>query len=399
MVKPAWLALAAVLAIGTALRFAHHLDVDSRSPDEQTYTDYATQIADYGIGAFPVVFADYASAGDLWTYPAPTRVGQILLMAAAMRLEKARDARTGADISLAASVLVMALVAWIGASSFDPWAGVAAAAFLAVSVTELGIARRAWTDSMAGLMSTLLVAITCVIARPENRKRSALYVLFLAVGCAAMLVKESLAVYYGVCGLWLTASLAFQDKSWKGAAALAMGGVASVAAALGIVRLLCGDAAIFAAIVPTPGNWLLPHPNSWTAENYTGTWYEFFAALFKIGPITAIMAVAGAFFLPRERRAMGGILAAVAGVCLFFVTFAPALKCLRLLSPADGCFALLAGIGLTTLARKLPARAGVTLAAAALAVECICNYRTFTAVVVDTGMEDLAMSGLRFWLR
>ena len=416
-----WLVLAAVLAIGTVLRVAHHFDVESRSPDEQTYTDYAANVANYGLGAFPVIFSDYEAAGDIWTYPAPTRVGEILLTAAVMRMERVRDERAGesgggvrldgagADLSLAASIFALFLTAWIGVRFFDPWVAVAATAFLACSVPELGIARRAWTDSLVGGTSLLLVAITCVISKPENRRRTRLYLLFLAMGCGALLVKESLALYYGICGLWLTAMLWFQEKSAKGMALLAAGGIASVALALLIVRVLCGNAETFAALLPHPGNWLLPHPNSWTAENYTGPWYEFFGLLVRVGPLTAAMALAGfiAIAAGRAQRTSAALLVAtISAICVAFLAFAPALQCLRLISPADGCYALLAAVGLTTIVAEARARissagyrAIVALAVLAMAVEGVCNYRTYTAAVVGSGMEDLAISGFRFWLR
>jgi hypothetical protein len=405
----AWLTLTAVLAMGTALRVAHHFDVDSRSPDEQTYTDYAAKVANYGMGAFPVIFADYEAAGDIWTYPAPTRVGEILLTAAVMRVERIRDEQAGANLSLAASVLALFVTAWIGVRFFDPWVGVVATAFLVCSLPELGIARRAWTDSMVGASSLLLVAITCLISLPENRRRTRLYLLFLAIGCGALLVKESLALYYGICGLWLTAMLWFQEKSLKGAVLLAVGGAASVAVALLIVRILCGNSGTFAVLLPHPGNWLLPNPNSWTADNYTGPWYEFFGLLWKVGPLTAAMALAGliAIVTGRVKRTLPTqTVAAISVICVALLAFAPALQCLRLISPADGCYALLAAVGLTTLMAEARARmsgfgyrAVVAAALLAMVVEGVCNYRTYTAVVVDTGMEDLAMAGFRFWLR
>jgi hypothetical protein len=312
-------------------------------------------------------------------------------------------------LSLAASIVALFVTAWIGVRFFDPWTAVAAAAFLAFSLPELGIARRAWTDSLVGAASVSLVAITGVISLPENRRRIKLYLLFLAMGCFALLVKESLALYYGICGLWLTGMLWFQEKSVKGAAMLAAGGALSVALALLIVRLLCGSSETFAVLLPTPGNWLLPHPESWTASNYTGPWYGFFGLLGKVGPLTAVMALAGllGIVLGRAQRSAAAlIVAAISATCVAFLAFAPALQCLRLLSPADGCYALLAALGLTTLLAEartrmssMGYRAVVALAVVAMAVESVCNYRTYTAVVVGTGMEDLAISGLRFWLK
>jgi hypothetical protein len=194
-----------------------------------------------------------------------------------------------------------------------------------------------------------------------------------------------------------------------------------VAMALLALLVLCGSPATLVALLPHPSYWLLLHPKSWTDLNYTGPWYQFFGLLWNVGPITAAMALAGliAIALGKVERTparessgklrLDGpalVVAAIAGIHVAFLSFGPALQCLRLMSPADGCYALLAAVGLTTLlaiARDKLSRFGyqaiVALAVLAVAIEGLCNYRVYTGVVVNSGMEDLAVSGFRYWLR
>src|SRR5205085_25274 len=85
--------------------------------------------------------------------------------------------------------------------------------------------------------------------------------------------------------------------------------------------------------------------------------------------------------------------------------FGPALMTLRRLGPVDGPYSLLAAFGLWTLishARRLlsPGEypALLSLAVLAVIVEGVRNFGTYESVVVRSGMEDLALSGFRYWL-
>ena len=98
------------------------------------------------------IYAEYERNADAWSYPSPTRIGHLVFVAAWMKISNVRDERAGADVSLAFSCMSLLLVAWIGVRFFNPAIALAAVAFLASSVAELGMARRAWQDSAFGFL-------------------------------------------------------------------------------------------------------------------------------------------------------------------------------------------------------------------------------------------------------
>jgi hypothetical protein len=89
------------------------------------------------------------------------------------------------------------------------------------------------------------------------------------------------------------------------------------------------------------------------------------------------------------------------GFCAF-AAFVPNFQYLRIVSPADGCYCLLAGLGLWSLLslvrRVLPVadyRALLVLVVAGTVVAAARDYRTFRSIVVNTGMQDLAVRMIR----
>ena len=95
----------------------------------------------------------------------------------------------------------------------------------------------------------------------------------------------------------------------------------------------------------------------------------------------------------------------VACMTIGFFAFAsvfPGMQCLRYVSPAYGPFALLAGLGLWCLLalarRAVPSadyRLLVVLAVVGVVIGGARDYRTFTSVVVDSGMKDLSVTEIR----
>ena len=85
-----------------------------------------------------------------------------------------------------------------------------------------------------------------------------------------------------------------------------------------------------------------------------------------------------------------------------FASVFPGMQCLRYISPAYGPFALLAGLGLWCLfalaSRTMPRtvyRLLVALAIVGVLIGGARDYRTFTSVVVDSGMKDLSVTEIR----
>jgi 4-amino-4-deoxy-L-arabinose transferase-like glycosyltransferase len=402
-------ALTVILGAGIWLRCQHMTDVLSRSPDERTYTVYAARLADEGFGVYRELFTNYDLNPSSWVYPSPNRFGHVLLFAAMMKITGNRDGRAGAAVSWIFSIFSLLLVAWIGIRFFNPAVGLLAAAFLAFSFGELGMARRAWQDTTFGFCGLLLVYLTCEITAAPRRK--ILYAAFFVVGTFAFLTKETAFLCFGLCGLWLAVILLFHERSWKLLIGLLLGGLGSLLLAFAVLAALAGRASLVLASVDhvthSPG-W------EWLKTYCSGPWYQFFYLLWIVGPLTAVMAAVGAVVAmfgraPQIRRFSGLRDVRAAGMTVIMTlgfiglaAFVPNLQYLRIISPSDGTYCLLAAIGLwylVALARHaLPGfpRHGITgLAILAVVLAGLRDYDAFTKVVAASGMEELAVSGIR----
>jgi 4-amino-4-deoxy-L-arabinose transferase-like glycosyltransferase len=411
-----WSLLAVIIAVGVALRCNHLEDVTSRSPDEKIYTDFARRIADQGLGIIPVLFDDYVSHKEQWDYPAPTRISYPILVAAVMKVAGWRDARPGVLVSAVSSCLSLVLVAWIGVRFFNPWVALAAVTFLAFSVSELGTARRAWQDSSFGLFSLGLVYATCEMIR--NRRSILWFVAFLAIGVLLLLTKQTAVLAYGLCGLWVIWLLLVEERCWKCASALVVAGLASVALSLALLSLLAGGLGVALSALDHsvhPGDKALSYMTSVTV----GPWYQFFDLVWITGPFTAAMAVVGIAVVVLGSRAhfgeggvgqLGDLRAAGCTVVMMlgfaaFAGFFPYMQNLRYVTPANGAYCLIAGVGLCyllDLSRQLPTldRSVALLAAVGItAISLVGDYNTFTSVVVRSGILDLPVGPIRQLLR
>jgi 4-amino-4-deoxy-L-arabinose transferase-like glycosyltransferase len=408
-----WIALAAAIAVGCALRLVHFDDVASRSPDERFYTEFARQLADRGLAGMHSIYAEYESDPVRWNYPSPTRIGHLVFVAAVMKISDVKDEQAGAAVSLAFGCMSLFLLAWIGVRFFNAWIAVAAVAFLDTSVGELGMARRAWQDSPFGFFGLFGVYLTCEIVR--NPRRLWLYPAFLAAGALNLLTKQTGVISYGVCALWLLGYLIFRLKWWRGAILLALGGIASIGVTIGLWGILAGDTSVALSAL----NHSL-HPTAiglgYLESCCTGPWYQFFYLLWIVGPLPAALAFFGVAVSLFPQRLLQRIAATstiaepncasvAAWMTIGFFGFSslyPGMQCLRYVSPANGCFALLAGLGfwyLLALARGAMGRADhrllVMLAVLGMVIAGARDYRTFTSVVVRSQMNDLAVRDIR----
>ena len=392
-----WLALAAVVGAGIALRSVHMTDVTSRSPDERFYTLYASQTADSGLLAYRKLFSDYDSSPVAWPFPAPTRFGFAFLSAGVMKVTGIRDARAGAAVSCVCSCLSLVLVAWMGLRFFNHWVALAGTAFMASCFGELGTARRAWQDSTFGFFGLLLIWLTCEITRAP--RRAGLYLAFFAAGTYSILIKESSLLSYGLCLVWILVLAAIRERSLRLSVLVVTGGVASAAISLLLWSALAGSQHLALSV--------LRHELAFAAGpyahvNYSGPWYQFFYLLWLVGPSTAAMAAVGAFVTSSEREwPAARVLLLITSAFVLFASFVPDFQQLRIMSPANGAYSLLAGLGLCRLVSMArawlgnPARLAPAIAATYVLASGVGDYTTFTSVVVRSGMEDLAVKGIR----
>ena len=402
------LAVAAILFTCILLRSRHMTDVLTRSPDERTYTGNAALLADEGFGVYRQLFANYDASPDRWIYPSPTRFGHVLLFAAVMRATGVRDGRAGAATSWLFSVLSVALVAWMGLRFFHPAVALFAAALMACSFGELGMARRAWQDATFGFCGLLMTCLACEICRSPGRK--GLYLALLAAGAFSLLTKETSVLSYGLVLLWL-AGVAVWESRWRRLFGVVATGAASLALAVAVWVALAGDArtALESVVHSTRSA-----SGQWAQQYCSGPWYQFPYLLWIVGPLTAAAALAGAgialslgwakvssHLAIADHRA-AGLAAFVTLGFVCFASFVPHLQYLRIVSPAAGSYCLLAGVGLwflLSMAHRLMGKFGQYAAALALGVAILVagihDYRSFTNVVVRSGMEELSVFGIR----
>ena len=404
---PTTLGLVAILLASILLRAQHMTDVLTRSPDERTYTANAALLADEGFGVYRQLFANYDARPDQWIYPSPTRFGHVLLFAGMMRATGVRDGRAGAATSWLFSVLSVALVAWMGLRFFHPAVALFAAALMACSFGELGMARRAWQDATFGFSGLLMTYLACEICRS---RRKGLYVALLAAGAFSLLTKEMSVLSYGLVLLWL-AGMAVWESRWRRVFGVVATGAASLAVAVAVWVALAGDARTALESVEHSTR---SAAGQWAQQYCSGPWYQFPYLLWIVGPLTAAAALAGAgvvlslgqskfsnHLAIADRRA-AGLAAFVTLGFVSFASFVPHLQYLRIMSPAAGSYSLLAGVGLwflLSIAHRSLGRFAQYAAALAVGVGILAagihDYRSFTNVVVRSGMEELSVFGIR----
>lgn len=401
------LVLAAVV-LALVLRALHVTATPSRSPDERLYTFWAQEIAQGGLGAYAGIFDRYLADSAQWIYPSPTRVLHVALFAAVMKLTGSTSAQAGAAVSFALAIGSVALVAWIGSRFFNRLVGVLAAVFLATYVVELEFARRAWGESTGAFVALLSLAAACRLAGAPQRLCSR--VSFILAGVLCALTKETAILAHGLYVAWLMLDR-LKARDTRSAASLALGGIASLLGAFGVLTLLAGDANhVLAGWLHVFGNGL--GSNAWGAQNASGPWYQFVALLWVLAPFTASMAALGglgAALLSPSAAAFQGLVPGarsrarlLLSSSLVFIAacaFGPNLQYLRIMAPANPAYCLLAALGVRGLliagdnygrGRAYPAL--LLVLPAVLALSGARDYGLYRDVVVGSGMQDMTAS-------
>lgn len=296
--------LVAALLFGVSFRVRWH-HVNTWTPDELAYNLYAMRVADGGLRVLPRVFADYHQ-WRFWRYPAPTRLLTALVFAVPMAIDGDYTPRSGALMSFLISIASMILVARIGYRIFGPWVGVLGAWFMACSFTELGLARRAWSDGLAGLCSLLMVWMACesqsclpstVIDWQALFHRRARwhhpwmwFGLFFLAGAAGMLAKETVAVGYAGVGAALVI-FASIDRDWTSVAFLVAGGAGSVVLVLTVLAAAAGGFGAAVSALPQVGNWfhVATDLNDYAIRCCAGPWWHFPGVLLSTGPVPFLL--------------------------------------------------------------------------------------------------------------
>ena len=399
--------LVVLFAIGVLVRLQHLGDVTSLTPDEHVYTYYAQRILTKGLGEFPLLIQEYNGDQRYWIYPPPMRAGYLAILAGAMKVGGVADQRAGVRLSCLMSVASLALLGVIGVRFLPPWAAIYGMLCMALSLSDLVIARRCWQDAVVGALGLTLVWSACEITREHRNWWN--YAVLIGAGSLSALVKELGALVYGGCVLYILVLL-FRRRAWKAIAWLVLAGLAAAGLSFYCLTLAAGG------LTPLLTGWqhmsgaVNTNPYAWEYQNLP--WYQLFWGFWILSPVNLVLAgfAVGLALLPERRLAdlslpRGPVdvrlLRLFSGMTVLLVAvilIVPTLQNFRYLAPIYGPMYLLGGIGLWVLLRLVARRVrGVAYQACAglLAVAVLAGvfsqYRHFEQVYVTKGAADLSI--------
>jgi len=326
------------------------------------------------------------------------RSGYLLPLAAIMQLAGSQDFSVAVAVSVAASILTLLLATALAFRYFGPDAALGAAVILSGSVVELGLARRAWQDSVFCLFNLLLFGLAAEVIRRPERKR--LYVLYHAVGALCLLTKPSAPVLYALCSVALAALLYFRNRTPIRAFAMLAGGLAAVAMVIGVWTGLSGSwgltmDALVHSFQPGAAAW------EYSKTCCSGPVWQLGLVMSFVTPLGALLTVLGMAEAIRTREGVGCTAAFVFVGFFLFLSVYKDLQSVRYLSPVFGICAVLAGAGFAALLKRATAlitfetRPAFYALLAAIAVASLArDYRVFNAVKTSA-LPDLGAVQVR----
>jgi tetratricopeptide (TPR) repeat protein len=402
-----WLCLF-VVVLGAAIYFRlASQDVATRGPDERVYMAYATEVAQFGVGAVPALVDDYNRSREQWIYPPPVRIGYIFLVAEIMKLSGASAEKAAVSVSFAFSLLGFFVTALLGLRFFDRWAVLIASALLSVSPLDLVLARRVWQDSVVAGIGILLFYL-CVEASMSSRPQW-WRVCFWIVASYFLLIKELALVIYALCALWLVIDVSRRGFSWKAIASVSITCGLVVIVSYGAVMWISGGARLVLQVYQH-----MEQALSWNQYNHLyqrGPWYSFPLGLWVLSPVTTLLCglgigqviLRGKSFTqvlgldPRQSR-VAWALALFVVVVLTAATLPQDFKCLRFVAVIQGPLYLIDGLLIRYLliagrSRLAPAAwyVAVCAVAASVALVCLTDHARFRRIFVQYQLDDLAI--------
>lgn len=392
----------AILALAVTLRVVW-FGVPERSPDELLYAQFGNGIASEGLAWFPRTVAAYTGEGDV-EYPWVHRAGFLSLVALAQVVTGRHDPVAGELLSCSASITTVALTGVLAWYLLSPWCAALAMLFLAVSPLDLALARRAWQDDVVAL-ATLLIAVLLLkaLVRPGERRWR---VAFFAVSGVALLIKESVAIPFGLGGLALAWDAWVRSRDLGRAVVPLAWGAVVTALVVGAVIALCGGLAPARALLAvTPEAWA---PDAYLREYQTGGVGYYVTGLRILQPVPWLLGcIAAALALDRApllrgpwSAASGGrALRMLGGYVVLFLTISCVYssKNMRFLSPIYAPVAMLAAAlvssALEWLRARMPAagwRGAVAVTAGLLLFAAWSDAKRFDHYFNEIQIQDLA---------
>jgi hypothetical protein len=407
-----YVALAAVILIGIALRAKHVFDPHVLTPNERIFLYDAQRIHNEGIGVTRILFAEFRNDPGLWPVAQPVRIGYILTLAAAMEITGTTTVQAGMALNFATAAGTLLLLAWMGIRFFNRWVAVIACAFCTTAFTEIWLVRGTPQDGVVGLVSLIQIWITFELLR--NPARWWLYIPFHSAGILGTLMKQAGPAVYGFTTIFLLAFLWFRERDHRRSIILAACSVGGLAVVALTYVLLAGDPqtawrVYLLSYVSNPEGW------SYTEDCCFGPYTQIPLALFYLSPLTFCAWVIGMGVLAipvnwgspltRLQQRCGWLCAMVAigFVCLFSLLHGWA--SVRYLTPGQGAACLVAAIGVWAVLSFLQERLARTEYAAVVALVIIGfiiggvrDYRVFEKVGMNPLVPELGPALIRYAL-
>ena len=253
--------------------------------------------------------------------------------------------------------------------------------------------RGVWQDSVMSFLSAGLLLLAAEISvRPKNRVLLFLYAL---AGSYSLLVKESGAIVFGFCTVWILWALIFKWKDYKKALLLVL---LCVIGAEADVLLLTWTAGDLRAVWELWG-----HVKSSMAVNLYAIgdqnepWPDFLKGFWFLSPFTAVFLTAGLILSIIKRREVPFVLTCFMAYVFCFLTFFPYFKNIRYASVIYVPYCLMAGYGFWTAADFVQGRLknvfikSAALAALVFILTCssFMDIRNFERLFLDKKLQDL----------
>ncbi|MBS1872111.1 MAG: glycosyltransferase family 39 protein [Acidobacteria bacterium] len=386
-------ALLVFLLMGIWLRLAYVNVSTPPSPDETLYVRTAKQMSEKGFSARTGI---------------PLKRTYLALLAGVMKISGAYDARAGAWLSTAASILSLMALGAIGARFLSPWAAVYAMFSLAASLLARVAARRCWQESIMEFLGLLMVWSACEITR-NHRKWWPYVTLFGFAGCAVLV--KPLGIFVALAAVSYVLALLMARREWRMLAGFALGGLLAAGLSLWALSELGRGTGRLSALYTIFYASRVDDQYSWATRHQSGPWYSMVQGLWILTPVNLVFcAVATALAVTRDRilerlglrfgteeRALLRLFASTSVFVLAVISVLPLAQNFRFLASIYGAMYLLAGMGFAAILdlanRHLRWFSAPAVAILALVVVsgAVAEQGTFERVFVRGGMQDLAL--------
>jgi len=398
----AGLMIIAALAAGIVLRIYNH-GVSFRSADEVIYTWQADTIAEYGGNGMGTMLDSYNKEKELWKFPPPTRIGYLWPLSYFMELTGIYDERAGSYLSLIFNIMALMFLAAFALKYFNGWIALYAVLLMGVSAMDIVISRRAWQDAVFGSLGFLLVYAASEVIR--GKEKAIWSALFVVLGSYLILIKESGAVFYALCIMWLLFFL-YRQKRFAEAPKLLAGIAAGAVCSFALLSFAAGGPAQLMGVMMHIRDGM--PENAYAIKYQTGPWYNMFLALFTISPLNTIFCLAGIVFIIARRKDMAVTPEIASGIIFILLAFAsvaviaPYCQNLRYISPVYALFYVAGGIGawytygyLRSKFSGNALKAMVSIMAAAILYSAYTDYGYFRKAFIERHSLDISVGVLK----